>query len=207
MKIYNFLRRRYYEKIEYPKYQKNLINYKGVGSKKIVIGSAAKFQAGWIPTDISYLNILKESDWNKLFLKNSIDAIMAEHVWEHLSYEDGKKGLRFCFEHLKKDGHIRIAVPDALSTDINYINWVKPGGIGPGATDHKMFYDYKTMSNLLKECRFRPVLREYYNEEGSFIYNKWNKEDGFISRSLLHDKRNKSGIIGYSSLIVDGYKD
>jgi predicted SAM-dependent methyltransferase len=207
MNIYNFLKRRFYENIEYPRYEKELIKSKGIGSKKIVIGSAAKFQTGWIPTDMSYLNILEERDWDKLFNKNSIDAIMAEHVWEHLNYEDGKRGLQFCYEFLKHKGHVRIAVPDSLSPDEKYINWVKPGGVGPGATDHKMFYNYKTLSNLLTECKFRPVLREYYNEEGSFIYNKWEKADGYITRSLLHDKRNKGGAIGYTSLIVDGYKD
>ena len=31
---------------------------------KIVIGSGNIYEKGWVPTDIYYLNVLKENDWN-----------------------------------------------------------------------------------------------------------------------------------------------
>lgn len=56
---------------------------------KIIIGAGKTRYEGWEATQESDLNLLSVSDWNKLFQINSIDAMLAEHVWEHLSYEDG----------------------------------------------------------------------------------------------------------------------
>ena len=57
---------------------------------RIVLGASGIFDAGWIPTDIGTLDILNERHWIRSFAENSIDAILAEHVWEHLSLEQGR---------------------------------------------------------------------------------------------------------------------
>jgi len=48
---------------------------------RIVIGSGGISDDGWLPTDIETLNILKDTDWQRLFKNHPIKAILAEHVW------------------------------------------------------------------------------------------------------------------------------
>ena len=103
---------------------------------RIVIGASGIFDDGWINTDIEYLNILIPGHWKRCFRKNSIDAILAEHVWEHLTIHDGLVGAKQCFEYLKPSGYLRVAVPDGFHPDPKYIERVKVGGTGPGADDH-----------------------------------------------------------------------
>lgn len=58
---------------------------------KVVIG-AGEYNKGedWIHTQEEDLSFLKEEDWNKRFSHGSISAILSEHVWEHLTYEEGE---------------------------------------------------------------------------------------------------------------------
>lgn len=41
-----------------------------------------------------------------------VDALVAEHVWEHLSLQDAHRATRNCERHLRPGGRLRIAVPD-----------------------------------------------------------------------------------------------
>ena len=50
---------------------------------------------GWIPTNVQFLNLLLDEQWQQAFGDHRIDAIFAgEHVWEHLTPADGKAGSR-----------------------------------------------------------------------------------------------------------------
>ena len=61
------------------------------------------------------------------FEYNSISAILAEHVWEHLTFEEGVRAAEICYEFLKPSGHIRCGVPDAFFQDEAYQNIVQIG--------------------------------------------------------------------------------
>ena len=77
------------------------------------------------------------------FKINTISNILAEHVWEHLSYEDGLIAARNCYKYLKPGGMIRVAVPDGNFRNDWYQNMVKIGGPGPivhPAYTHKVVY-------------------------------------------------------------------
>lgn len=173
---------------------------------KIVIGAAGIFQRGWIPTDIEFLNILKHNDWKRYFSKNSIDAMLAEHVWEHLTKKDGVLAAKLCFEYLKCGGYLRVAVPDGFFPDSKYIEWVKPGGTGPGAYDHKILYNYRTFKEIFELAGFRVDLLEYFCEKGEFHYREWSPEEGFVHRSRRFDNRNSEDTINYTSIIIDAWK-
>ena len=54
---------------------------------RIVVGSAGVHERKWTPTDYQYLNLLNRKHWDRYFKKDSIDAILSEHVWEHLTKE------------------------------------------------------------------------------------------------------------------------
>jgi predicted SAM-dependent methyltransferase len=93
-----------------------------------------------------------------------------------------------------------------LHPDSAYIDYVRPGGTGVGADDHKILYTYKTMTQRLEKAGFRVKLLEYWDEGGKFHYIDWTDEGGRIKRSRRYDDRNKDGKLGYTSLIVDAVK-
>ena len=173
----------------------------------MVVGSMYSVYKGWIHSDIETLNLLKKSDWQKYFDENSIHRILAEHVWEHLTPEEGKLAFLHCYQFLKPGGFLRVAVPDGYHPDPAYIDYVKPGGTGEGADDHKILYNYQIMSGFLQEIGFTVKPLEYFDEHGQFHKNPWNVEDGMVRRSADHDDRNKGGKLGYTSLIIDAFKN
>lgn len=173
---------------------------------RIVLGSAGFADPGWIATDRDRLDILADRDWRRHFRPASLDAILAEHVWEHLDAADGLAAGRLCLAYLKPGGYARIAVPDGLHPDPDYIEAVRPGGSGPGAEDHKLLYTYKTLGALFEAAGFRVELLEYFDEVGRFHAEHWDPAGGTIRRSLRFDPRNADGGHIYTSVIIDAIK-
>lgn len=173
---------------------------------KVIVGAGRACQIGWIPTDIDQINLLETNSWDKFFSINSIDAILAEHVWEHLTEQEASIAAHNCFNYLKSHGYIRVAVPDGFKPSIDYINAVKPGGTGAGAEDHKVLYNYRTISKLFESAGFEIELLEYYDEEGKFHYKEWDPDKGLITRSSRYDERNQHGNLNYTSIIIDARK-
>lgn len=173
---------------------------------KIVIGASGIYESGWIATDIEQLNILVSNDWGKYFKVNSIDAILAEHVWEHLTLDEAYVAAKNCNKFLKPNGHIRVAVPDGFHISSDYINKVKPGGTGAGSDDHKVLYNYKSLSHIFETAGFSVELLEYFDEQGIFHRTDWNSGNGVIHRSSRYDERNKGGQLNYTSIIIDAFK-
>lgn len=188
----------------YSQYQ--LSTYDRSKPVKMVVGSMFSVYKGWIHSDIETLDLLKKSDWDKYFEPDSIDRILAEHVWEHLTEEQGKLAFQNCYTYLKPGGLLRVAVPDGFQASEDYINMVKPGGTGNGAWDHKILYNYKLMTGFLEEIGFKAQPMEYFDENRKFHKSPWSPEDGMIMRSADHDKRNSDGKLVYTSLIIDAYK-
>ncbi len=174
---------------------------------KINVGSAGiNSDDSWFATDIYVLDITKEHDWKKMFSFIRLNNIMAEHVWEHLNEDEAEFANLNCFRYLKKNGRLRIAVPDGFHPDKNYINYVKPGGCGAGADDHKILYNYKLLKKNLESAGFIVELLEYWDEEHKFHFINWTDEGGHIRRSKRYDERNRNEGLNYTSLIVDAVK-
>lgn len=177
---------------------------------RIVIGAGEyNNNPGWLLTQEEELNLLIRPMWEKRFNEESITAILAEHVWEHMTYEEGVIAAKNCYEFLKPDGYIRCAVPDGYFPNEEYQETVQVGGPGPKdhpAASHKIVYNYTTFKQMFKDAGFQVRLLEYCDEKGKFHYQPWNKEDGLIYRSLRYDHRNQDGVIHSVSLIVDAIK-
>ena len=133
---------------------------------KVIVGAGGTFQTGWVSTDIEHLNILDPENWGRYFAEGSIDAILAEHVWEHLTGEESLLAARNCFKYLKHHGYLRVAVPDGFHPSREYIEDVKPGGRGAGADCHKILYNYKTLSRVFTAADFDVDLIEWFDEKG-----------------------------------------
>ncbi|NQT22052.1 MAG: methyltransferase domain-containing protein [Candidatus Omnitrophica bacterium] len=174
--------------------------------RKIIVGASGVFQRGWVSIEKEFLNLLRPEDWKRYFLENSIDAILAEHVWEHLTREEGILAAKLCYRYLKPGGYLRVAVPDGLHPDLDYIERVRPGGFGYSSWDHKLIYTHKTLKEIFELAGFRIELLEYFDEKGLFHYKEWNPTDGMIRRSKRFDIRNRKGKLKIISIILDANK-
>jgi predicted SAM-dependent methyltransferase len=173
----------------------------------IIGGGGVRPDEGWIATNIQYLNLLNDGHWRRAFGDHKIDAIFAEHVWEHLAPADGKEAVARCFRYLKPGGRLRIAVPDGYRADPAYQEFVRPGGSGPGADDHKILYTYHTLGDMLRSVGFEVELLEYFDEKNVFHRNDWNQSGGRVIRCQGFHEQNLPGAgNNYTSLVVDGRK-
>ncbi|MDX8045342.1 SAM-dependent methyltransferase [Gracilibacillus sp. S3-1-1] len=177
---------------------------------RVVIGAGEYINnPGWIHTQEDELNLLDENTWQSKFNERSIKAILAEHVWEHLTYEEGVKAARMCYKYLKHSGYIRCAVPDGYFPDETYQRIVQVGGPGPkdhAAATHKIVHNYKTVTKMFEAAGYEVKLLEYCDEEGKFYQNQWDGADGVIFRSKKYDPRNQGESLTFPSLIIDALK-
>ncbi|MGJ4952584.1 class I SAM-dependent methyltransferase [Bradyrhizobium sp. HKCCYLS20291] len=172
------------------------------GTIRLVIGAAGTSFPGWVSTNENLFNLLRPETWLAWIDENSVDAMLSEHVWEHLDADEGKTAATTCYRFLKSGCRLRIAVPDALMPDPVYRDLCKVGG----RDGHKVFYDYRSLSNTLKAVGYDVHLLEYFDEDGKFHENPWDPKDGHIGRCRRFDPRNSGDDIKYTSLIVDAIK-
>jgi len=158
---------------------------------KLVIGSAG-FPRGWIHTDKRTLDLLKPEMWSRFFKPSSIDNILAEHVWEHLTYKEGAAAVRICYKYLKPGGCLRIAVPDGFCPSEDYIDSIKSPIHG-----HKILFDIYSLMEILNKAGFKAVPREFYITTGERFTTDLDPRKGKILRSSENGK---------VSLIIDGIK-
>lgn len=176
---------------------------------KVILGAGQTKYSGWISTQENELNVLNEKDWLKKFKPESIGCLLAEHVWEHMTYEEGLEAARNCYKFLKPGGYIRCAVPDKNFNNEWYQSMVQVGGAGPSehpASSHKIVYDYKKFKEVFENAGFEVTLLEYCDENHDFHYTYWNETDGRIGRSYRFDTRNIEDELGMVSIIIDAKK-
>lgn len=118
---------------------------------KVIIGAGQTKFDGWISTQEDELNLLSLESWNNSYELESIDALLAEHVWEHLTFEEGALAAKHCYQFLKPGGYIRCAVPDKNFRNDWYQQMIQIGGPGPAdhpAASHKIVYDVTTFVSV-----------------------------------------------------------
>lgn len=167
--------------------KKNIIKTKKL---KVIVGAGPCSYENWISTDINVFDITNEADWKYYFKANSISNILAEHVIEHIDYEQAKKALALAYEYLKKGGVFRIAVPDGNNASPYIRELTKPNGLEEGADDHKVFWTIEMLTQVAKNAGFEVNGLEYFDENGYVHLNEWNDDNGYIIRSA---KKYKSG--------------
>ena len=176
------------------------------GHVNVVVGANGTRQPGWLQTEVEFLDLLRPEHFRRAFPKFAPRAILAEHVWEHLSLADGVLAAQHCHDFLVSGGHVRAAVPDGLHPDPRYIEWVRPGGSGPAAHEHRMLYTHRTFREVFERAGFAVTLLEYFDEEGRFQERAWDPSQGMIQRSLRFDHRNLDGKPHFTSIVLDARK-
>ena len=178
---------------------------------KIIIGAGRTTIPGWRATQEDELNLLDRADFTRVLGGEKADAFLAEHVWEHMTLEEGIKAAKNCYDFLAEGGYLRVAVPDGNFRNEWHQNMVKIGGNGDPnhpAYTHRIVYDSKRFAQIFEKAGFEVDLLEYCDEKGDFHYKYWNEADGRIGRSLRFDTRNsyETGTLGMVSIILDAKK-
>jgi predicted SAM-dependent methyltransferase len=169
--------------------------------RRIVIGASGVCDPGWVATDYVEFDLLRPDSWERYVLPDSIDALLAEHVWERLTLDEGRRAAALCYRFLKRGGYIRVAVPDGCLPDPAYQDYIKVGGSRGGEIGgHQVVYTYRDLVRVFDSAGFTVRLLEYHDESGIFHRRDWRPEDGMIHRSGRFDER------GHVSIILDAIK-
>jgi predicted SAM-dependent methyltransferase len=168
--------------------------------------SAGQYQRnGFLATQQDELDLLNREQWEVSFSAKKISIILAEHVWGHLTFEESKVAAKTCYDFLEPGGFVRCGVPDGYFPDSEYQRVVAVGGPGPAA-DHKIVFNYHTLSEVFQSAGFDVQLLEWWDEQGQFHHKDWDETEGLIYRSRRFDPRNQDGNLSFTSLIVDAAK-
>ena len=178
---------------------------------KIIIGSALTSQKGWYSTNEGWLDVSNSRHWNRLFnIDTTLSNVMAEHVFEHLTEKEMEISISLIYKHLKKNGILRIAVPDGNNPNPEYRLNTGINGIGPDAADHKQFITYEFIKYHLEKIGFKCEIKEGYLANGELIIKNIEDNLGYIMRSRSNSSNNISKKWLFNdastSLIVDAIK-
>ncbi|MFX1512916.1 MAG: hypothetical protein ACFFCQ_10045 [Promethearchaeota archaeon] len=193
----------------YFRYLKKARQIRGIVKRNLplnlIIGAGSTSYKGWISTDKRIIDLLDIHTWENLIPRNYVSHMLAEHVWEHLTEDQGLLALDTCLKFLKIGGTLRIAVPDGYHSSKYYRDYCKPGGFGEGSWDHKVFFNYISMSELFSH--FSEYIEfeflEYYDEEGRLHKKPIDKKYGIIHRTVENKRKLPDCDEFYSSLITD----
>lgn len=148
---------------------------------KLHFGCGSRIIAGWINIDAYFvkdIHYCMDLRTSLPFSENSTCFIFSEHVLEHLEYDAIPFVFREFYRILKTDGVVRIIVPDLELFCVNYVdnnvNWLKEAfpnkffskteainNIFNGHF-HRYMYDFDTLEKLLKEAKFRKIIKTQY---------------------------------------------
>lgn len=173
---------------------------------KVIFGAGGTSYPGWISTDYPALDVTDKESWAKIFKFGQIDALLSEHVLEHLDDDQVVSAIENIYKYLKQGGYVRIAIPDGYNPSMEYIEAIKPGGSGLGSDDHKQLFNCQLISALLEKNGFKVKLLEWFDEDGNFNFIDWSAHDGMVTRSSRYDERNLKNPLSYTSLILDAYR-
>jgi|TARA_B110000438_G_C15791714_1_gene640969 predicted SAM-dependent methyltransferase len=118
-------------------------------------------------SSFKHIHFKKSVDNLKIFKNNSVDMIYASHVLEYFDIHELKKVLKEWKRVLKKDGLLRISVPNFQSLikvykkTNNIENIIGPlfGRMKSGKNTiyHKYVHDYKSLNKILKSLNFKKI--------------------------------------------------
>ena len=140
---------------------------------------------------------------NSIPLQNdSVDRILSEDFFEHVTSEEIKGILRECFRILKLGGFIRIGVPDYNNPkDRPYLK----NGKDPRYPLHITLTNYVLIKEIINEIPFKRYEFYHYWDGDSFISKKINYSLGMVKRTPDNDMLCKR--IGISQNVKGVVKD
>ena len=171
----------------------------------LAVGKNSHCMDGWIAAKNDEIDVVEVTSWSNFFQKSSVDAILAENVWEHLSQSEGRIAARNSFQFLRPGGNLRLAVPDAFHPSQKRASLLRRRGrVQPTGPCH--LYNHRSLTELFLSVGFQVKLLEFFDENGSFHSTQWDVSKGLVRRTQLFDKRNVKQPYAYTSLVLDAIK-
>jgi len=163
---------------------------------KLHLGCGNVLLPGWTNVDLDDISGIDLQDDVRTLTKikdNSYDIIYASHVLEHFGRNEFEPILKVWNKKLKINGILRLAVPD-FEKAIKWYNDTKKiedviglisGGQKTEFDYHKMIYDKKFLTKVLKICGFDNV------KEWDWRQTEHGQSDDYSQSYLPHmDKEN-----------------
>ena len=162
----------------------------------------AERKDNFIVTNRYNFDVLSLSNMKKFINDQPVARYMSEHVFEHFSYTNAKKGFENIYNTLVDGGRFRICVPDGYLPSKKYQEYIKVGN----AFDHLMVWNIDNLKALLEEVGFEVVALEYWNKEGTERYTGiWEDKDGYLQRTSKERTDTYDNVL-HTSLSLDAIK-
>lgn len=163
---------------------------------KLHVGCGNVILPGWTNLDIEELpgvDIVDDITTLTKIPDNSCDIIYASHVLEHVGRNEFEDVIRIWNKKLKKNGTLRIAVPDFEKIIIWYqrtkyiidIVGLVSGGQKTKYDYHKMIYDKKSLTEILLKMGFNDI------REWDWRQTDHSKFDDYSQSYLPHMEKDK----------------
>ena len=160
-----------------PRKRFKVAKFKKIKNLKLNVGCGKVKLPGWVNIDIEPgADLVMDVRKGLPFDNNSVDFIYCEHVLEHFTYEEGEKVLREFERCLRREGIVRIAMPDldyiikkynADWKNQDWLSWpeyefVKTRGqminISFRYWGHKYLYNKEDLRNQLTKVGFQKIM-------------------------------------------------
>ncbi|TAK16881.1 MAG: methyltransferase domain-containing protein [Nitrosarchaeum sp.] len=163
---------------------------------KLHVGCGNVILPGWTNLDIEKLpgvDIIDDVTTLTKIPNNSCDIIYASHVLEHVGRNEFEDVIRTWNKKLKKNGTLRIAVPDfekiitwyQKTKQIIDIVGLVSGGQKTKYDYHKMIYDKKSLTEILLKMGFQNI------QEWDWRQTDHSKFDDYSQSYLPHMEKDK----------------
>lgn len=172
--------------------------------QRIYIGSSGIHLPGFTSYPYQELDVTKEQDFARWFCEEGIDVFHSEHTFEHISYENSLTAFKLFYKYLRPTGYVRIAVPGEHHMGKSH----KPDKLDI-QYGHISFWNKTIIGDYLKSAGFQRIeLREYQSANSCHI-SLWNRCEGMVRRSFMHDARNekafRKAVCEDELRLIDGY--
>lgn len=164
--------------------------------KLLNLGCGQKYHKEWVNIDfVSNSEYVKQHNLlDGIPLEdNEVAVVYHSHVLEHFSKDDGFRFMKECFRVLKKNGIIRIAVPDLETIAKEYLRNLQLALEGNVEAKHN--YEWIKLELLDQTVRnesggdMKNYLHQPIIENESYVYERIGSEGKIIRESFLNKKK------------------
>jgi SAM-dependent methyltransferase len=154
-------------------WQAKILGYPGwiVWLPRLLYARLVKEPLSW-PSHVRYMDLRRTLG----FASDSIDAIYASHVLEHLYRDEARRLVAECYRALKPGGVLRLAVPNLRHYATEYL-----ASTSPEAAD-----EFVRLLFMRSEREVRnPLIRLYHLCGGDFHSHKWMYDPASLTALFL----------------------